>query len=134
MLRTMTSLAAIILATATIAGSANARQTPNQITAQLNRAQLQGTPLYSQNPAGVQQAPQYPDIAVDTAPTNVVVAGPAHTSTEAAGAIDRSPQSAGTPVVDHPYAAVVADPSQAPKTDSANPDTSPFMKPHDEQQ
>lgn len=137
MIKTLATLSTAALAAASIAGAAHAQQTPNQITAQLNRAQLQGQPLYTgaTPDATVMAQPQYPDIGVDNSNTSVTVVGPART-TSSFGQPDTSPQSAGTPVIDAPYAAVVPAPEAANTANGdykANPDTSPFMKPHDQQ-
>ena len=138
MIKTLATLTTATLVTAALTAAAHAQQTPNEITAQLNRAQLQGQPLYTATTpdATVMAQPQYPDITVDNSNTSVTVVGPART-TSSFGQPDTSPQSAGTPVVDAPYAAVVPAPdaaSVANGNDKANPDTSPFMKPHDQQQ
>ena len=112
MTRTSISIAALTLAVAAISSGAYAKQTANQVTAQLNQQQLQGVPVQTQ--ADMPPAPVYdttpPAPAQDTT-TNVVVAGPPHDSTEAFGQPDTNPQSTGTPATDTPYVAVVPAPN-----------------------
>ncbi len=113
MTKTSISIAAIALAFAAVSTGAYA-QSANQVTAQLNQQQVQGVPIQTQSP---DQYPAPPQVYVDPAPapaedtTSVVVAAPAHDSTEAFGQPDTNPQSTGTPSTDQPYVAVIPAPN-----------------------
>ena len=123
MTKTSISIAALALAVAAISSGAYAKQTPNQVTAQLNQQQVQGVPIQTQSP---DQYPAPPQVYVDPAPapvqdttTNVVIAAPPHNSTEAFGQPDTNPQSTGMPSTDQPYVAVVPAPNGQTDDDPA---------------
>ena len=130
MTKTAISIAALTLAIAAVSTGAFAKQNANTVTAQLNQQQLQGTPIQAMQPtdestANPSDAPAQmtvPQATVDT-PTNVVVAGPPRTSTEAFGEPDTNPQSTGTATIDTPYVAVVPAPNG--QTDDSGTSSSP---------
>lgn len=115
MTKTAISIAVLTLAITAVSTGAFAKQNANAVTAQLNQQQVQGTPIQpvqeaTSNPSDAPVQMTVPQASVDTA-TNVVVAGPSHTSTEAFGEPDTNPQSTGTATIDTPYVAVVPAPN-----------------------